>query len=185
MFTILKMLRKRPEQPEQAAVAMLGIRPGDRVLVLGAGRPDLAGAVGAVTGLNGHTTVVVPDKQAESAIDTGAARAGALVEVVLAPATMLPLDPHSVDMAILPVGLAGLGAEGPSVLAEAIRVVRPGGRISICEPLPRQGLFRLAHTGPVVDTAVVISRLTAAGLRAARHLGDLEGTAYFEAARPK
>ncbi|MDA1307124.1 MAG: methyltransferase domain-containing protein [Acidobacteria bacterium] len=185
MFTILKMLWRRPEHPEQAAVAMLGIRPGDTVLLLGAGRPDLAGAIGAVTGLNGQTTVVAADKHAESAVDAAAAKAGALVEVVIAPPTMLPLDNQTADMAILPIGLAGLGAEGPSVLAEAIRVVRPGGRISICEPLPRQGLFRLAHTGPVIDTAAVISRLTAAGLRAARHLGDLDGTAYFEAARAK
>jgi len=185
MFTILKMLRKAKGQPEQGAVVMLGIKPGDRVLLLGAARPELAGAIGAVTGLNGQTTVVDRAPGAKDRIATAAAGAGALVDFVAAPIALLPTDSQTFDMAVLPAGLAALGTDAPSVLAEAIRVVRPGGRITICEPLPRQGLFRLAQTAPLTDPKDVVARLTAAGLRAARHLGSLDGTAYFEAARPR
>lgn len=185
MFTILKMLRRAKPQPDQSAVAMLGIKPGNRVLMLGAHRPGLAGAIGRLTGLNGQTTVVDQGTDAEARIAKGAAAAGALVEFVNAPLTMLPLDNQTFDMAILPAGLAALGTQAPSVLAEAIRTVRPGGRISICEPLPRPGLFKLAQTVPLTDPKDVVARLTAAGLRAARHLGSLDGTAYFEAARAR
>lgn len=185
MFTILKMLRGAKRQPDQGAVAMLGIKAGDRVLVLGASRPALAGAIGHITGLNGQTTVVDPSPGADASIAKGAADAGALVDFVEAPTTMLPMDNQSFDMAVLPAGLAALGPQAPSVLAEAIRVVRPGGRITICEPLPRPGLFKLAQTVPLTDPKDVVARLTAAGLRAARHLGSLDGTAYFEAARPR
>ncbi len=184
MFTILKMLRRQKGQPEQGAVAMLGIKPGDRVLMLGASRPALAGAIGHVTGLNGQATVVDQGEGADLRVAMGAAEAGALVDFVNAPTTMLPIDNQSFDMAVLPKGLAGLGPQAPSVLAEAIRVVRPGGRITICEPLPRPGLFRLAQTAPLTDPKDVVARLTAAGLRAARYVGSLDGTAYFEAARP-
>ena len=185
MFTILKMLRKAKGQPEQGAVAMLGIKSGDRVLMLGAARPALAGAIGRITGLNGQTTVVDRVPGAPEAVARAAADAGALVDFVSAPITMLPTDSQTFDMAVLPAGLAALGTDAPSVLAEAIRVVRPGGRITICEPLPREGLFRLAQTVPITDPKDVVARLTAAGLRAARHLGSLDGTAYFEAARPR
>lgn len=185
MFTILKMLRKAKGQPDQGAVAMLGIKPGDRVLLLGSSRPGLAGTIGHITGLNGQTTVVDQAPGADARVAKGAADAGALVDFVNAPVAMLPMDHQTFDMAVLPAGLAALGKDAPSVLAEAIRVVRPGGRITICEPLPRPGLFRLAQNAPLTDPKDVVARLTAAGLRAARHLGSLDGTAYFEAARPR
>lgn len=185
MFTILKMIRKGQGRPEQSAVAMLGIRGGDTVLVAGAGQPGLAAAIGAATGLNGQATVVDNTEDAEARVTRAAEKAGALVEFVRAPLAMLPMDGQTFDVVILPVGLAALGAQAPLVLAEAIRVVRPGGRVAICEPLPRPGLFRLAQTTPLTDPKDVIARLTAAGLRAARHLGSLEGTAYFEAGRAR
>lgn len=188
MFTevgILKLLKRSSSQPFEPAVAMLGVKGSDQVLVLGAGRPDLAAAVGVVTGLNGQTTVVDRREGGADHVARAAARAGALVEYVDAPLTMLPMDGQTVDVAILPAGLASLGSAAPSVLAEAIRVVRPGGRVVLCEPLPRAGLFRLAQSTPAPDPQTVITRLTSAGLRAARHLGNLDGSGYFEAARPR
>lgn len=185
MFTILKMIRKSTDNADHPAVAMLGIKAADRILVAGAGRPDLAGALGAVTRLNGQTTVVDTNADAGARVTEAATRAGGLVEWVTAPLAMLPMDGQTFDVVVLPVGLAALGAHAPLVLGEAIRVVRPGGRVAVCEPLPRQGLFRLAQRTPLTSPRDVIARLTAAGLRAARHLGDLDGTAYFEAARAR
>jgi ubiquinone/menaquinone biosynthesis C-methylase UbiE len=188
MFTelgILKLIKRSSSQPFEPAIAMLGVKGGDRIVILGAGEPDLAAQIGKATGLNGQTTVVARTAGAGDRIAKAAARAGALVEFVDAPVTQLPLDTGAWDVAILPTGLAAPGKDAPSILAEAIRVVRPGGRITICEPVPRAGLFRLAQTAPLTDVSSVLARLTAAGLRAARHLGTLEGTAYIEAAKPR
>lgn len=185
IFTLMKMMLRPKGGPAPGAVAMLGIKGGDSVLFLGADRPELAAAVGAITGLNGQTTVADKAAGAGDRIARAAADAGALVDFVAAPTAMLPMDPQTFDVAVLPAGMAALGPGAPSVLAEAIRVVRPGGRIVLCEPLPRQGLFRLAQAAPVIDPQAVIARLTAAGLRAARHLGNLDETAYFEAARAR
>jgi ubiquinone/menaquinone biosynthesis C-methylase UbiE len=188
MFTelgILNLIKRARDRPWTPAVTMLGLKAGDRVVVAGAAKPDLVGAIGAMTGLNGQTTVVDADEGAQTRVARAAAAAGALVEFVRAPLAMLPLQSQTFDVAILPVGLAALGSQAPVVLAEAIRVVRPGGRISLCEPVPRQGLFSLAQRIPPVDPQTIIARLTAAGLRAARHLGNLDGTAYFEAARAR
>jgi ubiquinone/menaquinone biosynthesis C-methylase UbiE len=188
MFTLFKLMRRllrSNDGPAPGAAAMLGIKGGDSVLFLGSGRPDLAAASGVVTGLNGQTTVVDRAEGAEDRVARAAASAGALVDFADAPTTMLPMDGQTFDVAILPIGLAALGPAAPSVLAEAIRVVRPGGRVLLCEPLPRQGLFKLAQRSPAVDPQAVISRLTSAGLRAARPLGSLDGVAYFEAARAR
>jgi len=182
---ILKLIKRSPQAAFAPAVAMIGVKAGDRVLVIGAGRPALAGQIARVTGLNGQTTVVARGADAGRAIGEAAGQAGALIEVVDAPATQLPLDPQTWDAAVLPTGLAALGTDAPLVLAEAIRVVRPGGRITVCESLPRAGLFRLAQTTAVTAPSTVVARLTAAGLRAARHVGDLDGVAYIEAARPR
>lgn len=193
MFTALhftvwgsaKALFRRGGPFPSASSSMLGVKAGDRAIVLGASRPALAAAVGAVTGLNGQTTVVGRGANAKSALEQAAADAGALLEFVEAPATLVPLDANTWDVAILPEGLTPLGTDGPLVLAEAIRLVRPSGRVLLCEPAGRGGLFRLATRTQPADPSALLSRLTNAGLRAARHLGDIDGTAYFEAAKPR
>lgn len=182
---LLKLITRSRERPFQPAMAMIGVKPGDTVVVLGARRPDLAAAVAGVTGLNGQTTVVDRAQGAAAAVKAAAERAGTLVDFVDAPCAMVPLDPGTADVVVLPSGLAILGTDAPLVLAEAIRLARGAGRITICEPVPRQGLFRLAQSTPVTDPAHVVERLTAAGLRAARHLGTLDGIAFVEAAKAR
>ncbi len=182
----MKLFRGTKGSPQQTAVAMLGVRPGDSVVVLGASDPPLAGAIGAMTGLNGQTTVVDRAAGAAGRIAAAAGAAGALVDFKDAPLTLLTLDPNRFDAAILPAGLSALGADAPLVLAEAIRVVRPGGRVALCEPTSRPGLFRLLQTPrPTIDPASVTQRLIACGLRAARHVGDIEGVSYFEGVKPR
>jgi ubiquinone/menaquinone biosynthesis C-methylase UbiE len=182
---ILKLIKRGSNLPFEPAVAMVGVKPGDKVIVLGAGTPALAAAVAAVTGLNGQTTVVDSSPAAKAGIDRAAAGAGALVEFTTAPLTNIPIDPDLFAVSILPSGLAALGTDSPMILAEAIRLVRPGGRITVCEPVARPGLFKLAQTRPLTDPVHVVQRLTAAGLRAARHVGTLEGIAFIEAAKPR
>src|SRR5688572_4976585 len=131
MFTelgILKLIRRRHDQPFDPVVAMLGVKGGDRVLFCGSGRPDVAGAVGAVTGLNGQTTVVDRQDGAKARVAAGAAAAGALVDFTDAPLTMLPFDSGQWELAVIPYGLTTLGDSAAAVLSEAAPVVRWGGR---------------------------------------------------------
>jgi hypothetical protein len=193
MFTALhftvwgsaKALFRRGGPFSDASSSMLGVKPGDRAVVLGAAHPTLAAAVGVITGLNGQTTVVGRGADAKVSIERAAGEAGALLEFVDAPPTLAPLDANAWDVAILPHGITPLGSDAPLVLAEAIRLVRPSGRVLLCEPAGRGGLFRLAERTPPADPGALLGRLTNAGLRAARHLGDLDGIAYFEAAKPR
>jgi ubiquinone/menaquinone biosynthesis C-methylase UbiE len=179
---MLKLFRGAGETPHRTAVSMVGARPGDSVLFCGAGRPDLAGAVGAVTGLNGQTTVVDRRDEAEARVAAGAAAAGALVDFEDAPLTRLPFDNGRWDVAVIADGLAPLGGDATTVVSEAVRVVRPGGRVVIIDRVSRPGLFGLFRTpeASVTPAETVTGTLTAAGLRGVRLLAEVEGVRYFE-----
>jgi ubiquinone/menaquinone biosynthesis C-methylase UbiE len=179
---MLKLFRGIAEPPHRTAVSMVGARPGDSVLFCGAGRPDIAGAVGAVTGLNGQTTVVDRQDRAKERVAAGAAAAGALVDFTDAPLTMLPFDNEQWDLAVIPDGLTALGGNATTVLSEAIRVVRPNGRVVIIERVSRPGLFGLFRTpeASVAPAEMTTAALTAAGLRGVRLLAETDGVRYFE-----
>jgi ubiquinone/menaquinone biosynthesis C-methylase UbiE len=185
MFTeigILKLIKRKPGRPFDAALAMLGVKGSDRVLFCGADRPDVAGAVGAVTGLNGQTTVVDRKDGAAARIEAGAAKAGALVDFQDAPLTMLPFDSGTWDAAIIVRGLGQLGSDAGAVLSEAVRVIRAGGRIVLMDPVSRPGLFGLWRNPvePVRPADSVTAALTGAGLRGVRLLAEVDGVRYFE-----
>ena len=165
---------------------MVGARPGDSVLFCGAGRPDLAGAVGAVTGLNGQTTVVDRQEGAAKRIAAGAKDAGALVDFEHAPLTMLPFDAGQWDAVVLPEGLAVLRDQATAILSEAVRVLRPGGRLVVVDRVSRPGLFGLFRTPDASATPAesTTSALSAAGLRGVRMLAQVEGFRYIEGTRP-
>jgi len=183
---MLKLFRKVGEPPHQTAMAMIGARPGDNVLFCGASRPDLAGAVGAITGLNGQTTVVDRRDDGAARVEAGAAEAGALVDFEDAPLTLLPFDAGRFDAAVIPDGLSALGDNAGPALAEAVRVIRPGGRLVIVDPVGRPGVFGLlrkpATPPPPADS--ITTTLTGAGLRGVRLLADVEGVRYFEGTKP-
>lgn len=183
---MLKLFRKVGEPPHQTAMAMIGARPGDNVLFCGAGRPDLAGAVGAITGLNGQTTVVDRQEGAATRVAAGAAEAGALVDFADAPLTLLPFDAGCFDAAVIPDGLSALGDKAEAVLAEAVRVIRPGGRLVIVDPVGRPGLFGLLRkpATPPPPADGITATLSGAGLRGVRLLADVDGVRYFEGTRP-
>ncbi len=188
MFTelgILKLIKRTRDQPFASAVAMLGVKGGDRVLFCGAGMPDLAGAVGVITSLNGQTTVVDRRAGADARVAAAAAAAGGLVDFEDAPLSLLPFDTDHWDVAVIADGLRALEGQAPQVLGEAIRVVRPGGRIILLDRVGRPGLFGLIRNADASaePSEKVIATLTAAGLRAARLLAEVDGVRYFEAVK--
>jgi arsenite methyltransferase len=182
---VLKLFRSTFEPPHRTAVSMVGARPGDSVLFCGSGRPDLSGAVAKVTGLNGQTAVVDRKDGAAKRVAAGARDAGALVDFEDAPLTMLPFDAGQWDAVVLPDGFAELAGKAASVLSEAVRVLRPGGRIVVLDRMSRPGLFGLFRTadGTAVPAETVTNALKAAGLRGVRVLAEVEGVRYTEGTR--
>lgn len=165
---------------------MVAARAADTVAVLGAPGPAeaaLAAEIAAVTGLNGRTVVIDVGSEARARVETAAAKAGTLVEFEWAPVTMLPLDAATFDVVVINRQLAGLdGRNRVACCEEALRIIKPTGRVVVIEGVPRPGLFGLLPSRlPGLPPEDVQAALTRAGARAVRQLADVDGVAYFEA----
>ena len=164
---------------------MIGAKPGSHVLVIGAANAALAAEVALVTGLNGRTVVIERAAGSQAAIESAAARAGALIDFEDAPATMLPLDTDTFDIVIIRRSLAD--ADRSQIVSESIRVVRPGGRVVVINTAIRAGFFGAIRSASkaAVDPQLVIDALRAAGLKAVRLLGQTDDVAFIEGTKPR
>lgn len=166
--------------------AMVGARAGDHVLILGVPGPAaaaLAAEIATVTGLNGRTVVIDVGTEARTRAETAAAKAGALIEFEWAPVTMLPLNAGAFDIAVINRQLVHLdGRNRIACCEEALRVVKPRGRVIVIEALQRPGLFSLIPTRrPGLPAEESRQALVAAGARATRQLANVDGVVYLEA----
>ena len=181
----MKWFKEGPS-PHQTALAMIGAKSGQRILVIGAGGGPIAAEVALVAGLNGRVLVVDRDAASQAEVDAAAAKAGALVEFERASSLLLPLDPGAFDIAVLHAELSAL-SPGDALLAvaEAHRILRAGGRIVVLEKTSRPGLLGVFRRGDteLLSPNVVIDLLKASGFLAVRLLADAEGTAYVEGRR--
>jgi len=173
-------LFKKGLSPHQTALAMIGAKAGSSVLVIGASDLDLAGEVAAVTGLNGRTLVVDPDPGVAAKAEDAGGKAGGLIEFQRAPLAMLPIDADTFDVVVLPGLAAAAPGDRPPVVAEALRVTRPGGRVVIVAREKRAGVFGALGSSPTMDSADATALLNDAGARAVRHLGSQNGVGYYE-----
>ena len=180
---MLKWFRKGLS-PYQTPLAMVGVKSGDEVVVVGATDADLAAQLARVTGLNGQT-MVVDRLEARGPVDAAATRAGALVEFSDGSPTSLPLAAGSNDVVVITVGLGALTAdERARTMNEAMRVLRPGGRTIVIEGIksPREAA---GTERPAIDDGEVLALLTAAGGRAVRTLATAGGRTYYESRKAR
>lgn len=181
----MRFLNPNP-RPFQTALAMIGPKPGSQVLVLLAGDGRLAAAVAGVTGLNGRTLVIDPSAGAQTAVERAAADAGVLVEFQQSALANLPGD-AVFDVVVVHQRMSVTTDDPAPLLAEAVRVVRPGGRVVVVEgsmaPGWRERLQRPRQSP--VSGEIIRDLLTAAGLRATRVLAETDGVTYVEGAKPR
>lgn len=139
------LLRPAEETPKRAALALLAVRPGERVLEVGVGtgrvlvqlaRAAAEGASPLVNGLDLSPTMInLANEQARAA---GLAHA---VELRVGDARALPYGDASFDAAFSSYVLDLLPAvEIARALGELRRVLRPGGRLALVALAPGTGL---------------------------------------------
>ena len=178
-------LFKKAPSPHQTALAMVGARPGDRILVAGRPEPAVVAELARTTGLSGQTLIAV-DTAVQPEYDAAAAEAGVLLESldVQPGSTRLPETGGGHDVIVLHFDLAALDDEARAALtADAMDLVRPGGRVVVIEGRRAGGWF--ASRTATVAPDVVLQMLHRAGGLAVRTLGSAEGVSYFEARKTR
>lgn len=181
---MLKWFRRGPS-PYQTPLAMIGAKPGDRVVFVTPGDEDLVAEVALVTGLNGQTAVV--DRvDARTRVDAAATAKGALVDFLEGGATSLPVAAEAADIIVLVAPQPEHSEDAQaSAFAEAMRVIRPGGRVMVIDGRLPKGVFGSRSPQPHWNSADAVASLERAGARAARQLAVADGVAYYEARKSR
>ncbi|MFI6018696.1 class I SAM-dependent methyltransferase [Streptomyces sp. NPDC051287] len=142
-----------------AAVAEMGLRPGDRVLDAGCGTGRALPPLRATVGPSGQVLGMdLTPAMLQAAVRAGRHRHGRLV---LADVAALPVRSESLD-AVFAAGLIAHLPQPGRNLRELARVVRPGGGLALFHPIGRAALA--ARQG---------RRITPDDLRAEGNLGPL------------
>ncbi len=178
-------LFKKAPSPHQTALAMVGARPGDRVLVAGRPEPVVVAELARITGLSGQTVIAV-ETASKPPYDAAAADAGVLLEHVEAGSdpTSLPDAGGNHDVVVLHFDLATLDEPARDALAaRALSLLRPGGRVIVIEGRQPGGWF--SSKTPTIPAEVALDLLHRAGGQAVRTLGVAEGFSYFEARKTR
>jgi SAM-dependent methyltransferase len=183
------MFLRKAKQREPVPITMSGVRMGERLLQIGVDDAAVASAIGAKVGLSGTAAAVVTDADAETRVSHGAAEAGALIDVHLAPLDALPFDAGAFDVVVVHSingMLPSLSAEARlAALRDCRRVLRQGGRIVVIEAGVRSGVGGLLRGQPAVNADYVssggtVAALESAGFRPVRVVGELEGFRFTE-----
>src|ERR1044071_8610066 len=139
------------------AVAMAGVKLGERLLQIGLDDATLTGQIAGKTGLSGSAAHMVSSDDEAVRVNRGAKKAGVLVEVRVGVLDRLPFDDGAFDIVVMHSAhgqLASAASEHrTAVLRDARRVLRPGGRLIAIEPGTATGLRTLLHSPPAAQAA--------------------------------
>jgi ubiquinone/menaquinone biosynthesis C-methylase UbiE len=186
------MFLKR-EDPYALVVGMTGVKMGDRLAQVGCEHGGRLGAVAGKVGLSGRAVAIVPDESSASRARKGAADAGALVDVEVAPPTQLPIETEGFDLVVVDdtggvIGNLQLHERAASV-RELARVLRPGGRVMFIGALPRGGLGALLSRAPggppFAASGEAVTALQSDGFKSVRTLAEREGLVFVEGIKPR
>lgn len=178
------MFLLRKPNLEWLPVVMSGVRMGERALQLGVDDPSLVAAIAAKVGLSGHAAVVVDEERRAQKARAAAGKAGALIDVQIAPFDQLPYSDASFDVVVVHAGgtPALIEPSGSHALRQALRVLRDGGRVVVIQGGTR-GILARRRIGDA-DAAGLTDALSAAGFKAVRVLGNREGYRFSEGLKP-
>jgi SAM-dependent methyltransferase len=157
---------------------------GDRVAQIGCAHGGRLAAIASPVGLSGRAVAIVPDDDAAARARQGAADGGVLVEVDVAPPTRLPLEDDAFDLAVID-DTGGMlssmrGEDRVHVVREALRILRPGGRVMVIGALPRGGLGALFGRVPAEPSLDPAPSLQADGFKSVRTLAERDGLRFTE-----
>lgn len=186
---------RRSGEKHALAVAMTGVKLGDRLLQIGCTDPSLVAAVSSKVGLSGRACAIVLSEDEAARARRGAEQGGVLLEIEKAAVTAFPYETGSFDLILVDDQLGMLSSLKPeqrvAMLQQAFRVLAARGRIIVMERAPRGGLGALlkrSRGGVVADPRYESSggasaALKAEGFKAVRRLAEREGLSFIEGVR--
>jgi ubiquinone/menaquinone biosynthesis C-methylase UbiE len=173
-------------------VGMVGTKMGERFVQIGCAHGNRLGAIAAKVGLSGRAVAIVPDEASAERARKGAAHAGMLVEVEVAPMTALPLEAAAFDVAVVDDTGGLVGTMRPDdragLMRELFRILRPAGRVVAIAATAQTGLGALftRSVAPRLESREALHNLfTSAGFRPVRTLAERAGLVFIEAAKPR
>jgi ubiquinone/menaquinone biosynthesis C-methylase UbiE len=178
-------LRQTTVGREPLAIAMSGVRMGERLLQIGMDTPDVTALLAAKPGLSGQSAMVVPDDATAANARRAAEKAGALVNIQVHAIESLPYDANSFDLIVVhnrSGQFASISdAQRSQALQECRRVLRSGGRIVVVDQGTPSGLKAIFQSRKGAEsTSATIKSLEGAGFRSVRPLGDRDGYSFVE-----
>lgn len=175
--------------PYMLIVGMTGVKMGDRMLQIDCSDGGALAAVAAKVGLSGRAVAVVPDVATAVRARKGAERQGVLVEVEVAPSTALPIADSDFDLVVIDDASGHFAASDASSQAatvrEAVRALKPGGRVLAISTLPSTGVAAMLGRGPSGPPFDATPVLEAGGCRFVRLLGEREGLRFVEGTKAR
>lgn len=180
---MFKFRRMRAMDPLQ--VAMTGVRMGEKYLQILCSDATLTSGLATKVGLSGMAALAAPDDKQAARAQAAANKAGALIDLKVAPLTELEWPDATFDMVVID-NTGGAFAERTTderaaVLAAARRVLRPGGRVELIERIAG-GFIGGAPAVPAAyaNDGGAEGSLRASGFKPVRTLAEKDGFRFVE-----